>query len=88
MASYAPLLAKHGHTQWRTDLIFFNNTEVFPTPNYYVQMLYGQNAGDEYIPGNLVVRDVNSEVSNHIGASIVRESKTGDVILKLVNICR
>lgn len=47
MASYAPLLAKEGHTQWNTDLIFFNNKEVKPTVNYYVQQLFGQNAGDQ-----------------------------------------
>jgi hypothetical protein len=47
MASYVPLLAKEGHTQWNTDLIFFNNTEVKPTVNYYVQQLFGQNAGDQ-----------------------------------------
>ena len=33
MSSYAPLLAKEGHTQWNPDLIYFNNTEVKPTPN-------------------------------------------------------
>ena len=48
MSSYAPLLAKEGHTQWNPDMIYFNNTEVKPTPNYYVQMMAGQNAGDEY----------------------------------------
>ena len=31
MTSYAPLLAKEGHTQWNPDLIYFNNTEVKPT---------------------------------------------------------
>ena len=27
MTSYAPLLAKEGHTQWNPDLIYFNNRE-------------------------------------------------------------
>ena len=31
MTSYAPLLAKEGHTQWNPDLIYFNNREVKPT---------------------------------------------------------
>jgi len=34
MTSYAPLLAKDGHTQWNPDLIYFNNTEVRPTVGY------------------------------------------------------
>ena len=47
MTSYAPLLAKERHTQWNPDLIYFNNREVKPTTGYYVQKLYGQNAGNE-----------------------------------------
>ena len=50
LSSYAPLLGKVGHTQWNPNLIYFNNTKVAPTVNYYVQQLYGQNAGDRYLP--------------------------------------
>lgn len=50
MTSYAPLLAKEKHTQWSPDLFNFNNREVKPTTGYYVQKLYGQNAGSHYIP--------------------------------------
>ena len=53
MSSYAPLLAKDGRTQWNPDLIYFNNREVRPTTGYYVQKLYGQNAGDHYIPSQI-----------------------------------
>jgi alpha-L-arabinofuranosidase len=49
-ASYAPLLAKHGRTDWTPDLIFFNNTEVFPTINYRVQKLFSVNHGDTFLP--------------------------------------
>ncbi|MBO4596806.1 MAG: alpha-L-arabinofuranosidase [Bacteroidaceae bacterium] len=93
MSSYAPLLAKEGHTQWNPDLIYFNNTEVKPTVNYYVQALFGQNSGDEYIPGDVEVmfktdrsnRVSRSDVMKRIGTSVVRDSKTGDVFIKLVN---
>ncbi|MDR0573447.1 MAG: carbohydrate binding domain-containing protein, partial [Tannerella sp.] len=44
MTSFAPLLAKEGHTNWNPDLIYFNNKEVKPTVGYYVQQLYGQNS--------------------------------------------
>jgi hypothetical protein len=30
MASYAPLLAKTGFTQWTSDLIFFDNVNIWP----------------------------------------------------------
>ncbi|MDQ3813324.1 MAG: alpha-N-arabinofuranosidase, partial [Armatimonadota bacterium] len=53
LASYAPLLARVGHTQWNPDLIYFDNSSVFPTVNYHVQQLYGNNAGDTYLPNTV-----------------------------------
>lgn len=50
MASYAPLLAKRGRTQWATDLIYFDNISVEPTPSYHVQQLFAANAGDALLP--------------------------------------
>ncbi len=50
LASYAPLLGKDRHTQWNPNLIYFTNDVVVPTVNYYVQKLFGQNAGQTYLP--------------------------------------
>ncbi|KPI08191.1 alpha-L-arabinofuranosidase domain protein [Actinobacteria bacterium OK074] len=50
LASYAPLLAKRGHTQWLPDLIYFDNTNVWPTLNYHVQRMHSVNAGDTALP--------------------------------------
>lgn len=50
MACYAPLFAHYDHVQWtRADLIWFNNSRVVKTPNYYVQQLYSRNQGDVYL---------------------------------------
>ena len=86
MTSYAPLLAKDGRTQWNPDLIYFNNREVRPTTGYYVQKLYGQHAGDHYIPSQVNLDNQDSRVKLRVGSFIVRDSKTGDVIVKLVNL--
>ena len=86
MTSYAPLLTKDGRTQWNPDLIYFNNREVRPTTGYYVQKLYGQHAGDHYIPSQVNLDNQDSRVKLRVGSSIVRDSKTGDVIVKLVNL--
>ncbi len=97
MSSYAPLLAKHGHTQWNPDLIYFNNTSVMPTVNYQVQKLCGNNSGSQYIYSNLKVDAISMErnqevaryneaASKRISSSVVKDEKTGDLILKLVNI--
>lgn len=81
LASYAPLLGRRGHTQWTPNLIYFSGTEVFPTINYYVQQLFSVHSGDKYLPTTV------SEAAKpaDFAASAVRDSKTGDLILKLVN---
>ena len=86
MASYAPLLAKEGHTQWNPDLIYFNNTEVHPTVGYYVQQLYGRNSGDTYLASRAGLSNNDPAISKRIGVSVVRDSHTRDLILKLVNL--
>jgi alpha-L-arabinofuranosidase len=82
MASYAPLLAKVGHTQWTPDLIYFTNEGVFPAVNYYVQALFGRNSGDRWLLSKI------DPATKDLAVSAVRDSKSGDLILKLVNTSR
>lgn len=42
MTCYAPLLAKVGHQQWQPDLIWFDNSRVYLTPNYYIQKFFSE----------------------------------------------
>ena len=86
MTSYAPLLAKEGYTQWNPDLIYFNNREVKPTAGYYTQLLFGQNAGDTYLPVECAVDNQREDVRERIATSVVRDSRTGDLIVKMVNL--
>ncbi|MBT1163056.1 alpha-L-arabinofuranosidase C-terminal domain-containing protein [Bifidobacterium felsineum] len=44
MASYAPLFGRLAHTQWTPDLIYFDNEQVMPTLNYWVQQMYANTA--------------------------------------------
>jgi alpha-N-arabinofuranosidase len=81
MASYAPMLAKKNFTQWKTDMIFFDNVNICPTPNFYVQKMFMTNQGDLYFD-NVISND---EKDTTLAASCVQDSKTGDIILKLVN---
>lgn len=81
MASYAPMLAKKGFTQWKTDMIFFDNVIICPTPNYYVQKMFMTNQGDMYFE-NVIYKAVNDTT---LAASCVMDTKSGDIILKLVN---
>lgn len=86
MASYAPLLAKDGHTQWNPNLIYFNNTTVKPTVGYEVQKAYGVNSGTQYIPASITLSNNQDAVTKRVGASTVADVATGDVIVKMVNL--
>lgn len=79
-ASYAPLLGRRGHTQWNPDLIYFNATQVYPSINYSVQKLFSTNSGDRYLPTT-----VAQAADSLVVASTVRDTRTGDVMLKIVN---
>ncbi len=83
MASYAPLLARVGNTSWTPDLIFFTNSKVVPSANYYVQQLFSSNQGDVYYPNVLSISDRQDST---VGLSCVKDSKTGDLILKIANV--
>lgn len=86
MSSYAPLLAKEGHTQWNPDLIYFNNTEVKPTVNYQVQKLFGQYSGTNYLPAVGKLSNEEEAVKKRIAWSVVENPQTKEMVIKLVNI--
>lgn len=79
LSSYAPLLAKQRHQQWAPDLIYFDNTAICLSINYYVQQLFGLNAGDQALPTAIEAGDKN------LAVSCVRDSRSGDLIMKIVS---
>ena len=81
LASYAPLLARRGHTQWTPDLIYFDATHVYPSINYQVQRLFGLNSGDLLLSAK--TDDLPSGA--RVAVSVVRDSHSGDLIVKVVN---
>ncbi len=86
MTSYAPLLARHGHTNWNPDMIYFNSSRIDLTPGYYTQKIFGNNSGDQYLTGFLKVESPRDDVRKRIATSTVYDSATGDLIIKLVNL--
>jgi alpha-N-arabinofuranosidase len=81
MASYAPLFAKNNFTQWKTDMIFFDNSSYYLTPNYHIQKMFSTNSGDYYIDNVITKNNADSLLAG----SCVYDSKSGSIILKLVN---
>lgn len=64
MASYAPMFAKYGNTQWSAaNMIWFNNDDFVLTPNYYVQSLFSNNQGDYTLPTEVTMNGINKEIN-------------------------
>lgn len=49
MISYAPTLAKINAQCWDVNMIWFDSQSVVLTPDYYVQMLFSNNYGTNYL---------------------------------------
>ncbi|MGN0854492.1 MAG: family 43 glycosylhydrolase [Kiritimatiellia bacterium] len=92
MASYAPLFGKKGFCRWRPDLIYYDATARFLTTDYYVQWLFGNFAGETYVPHELALTGMPDAAHdagkvkrfrNRFASSIVRHGD--ETIVKLVN---
>jgi alpha-L-arabinofuranosidase len=86
MASYAPLFGNINAWQWRPDLIWFDNLNSVATPNYYVQKLFSTNAGTDVI--SALVNEKSLSGQDSLFASSCMDSKTSELIVKLVNVAR
>ncbi|MCI6537461.1 alpha-L-arabinofuranosidase C-terminal domain-containing protein [uncultured Eubacterium sp.] len=81
LASYAPLFNRIGHSQWKPDIIWFDDSDVYLTPNYYVQKLFANHRGTYTIP----LREQDVELRKEgIYVSAARDAQ-GGIILKAVN---
>lgn len=61
MAAYAPLFGNLTATHWAPDLIWFNNHLSTGSINYYVQKLFGNNAGDTLLSSELKGAEIPAE---------------------------
>ncbi len=95
LAAYAPLLANDSYSGWKwtPDMIWFNGTTVWGTPNYYVQKIYMNNQSDKIIPSELDGSNYSklSSLTGRFGLGTwvtsakfddvkVVDNKTGDVL--------
>ena len=81
LASYAPLFARDGYVQWAPDMIWFNDTTVCRTPNYYVQQIFSCGTGDT----ELEIEGIEELRAQGVYASASKDSATGRIYIKLVN---
>jgi alpha-L-arabinofuranosidase len=82
MASYAPLFVNvnPGAMQWAPDLIGYNALESYGSPSYYAQVMFGTYHGDE------IPRTEESDSDPRFFYSVTRQSQTGELYVKLVNV--
>ena len=81
LASYAPLFNRIGHSQWKPDMIWFDDVHVCLTPDYYVQKLYGNNMGVRTLD-----MDGQEKALQDEGVYVsLSETTEGEIILKAVN---
>jgi alpha-N-arabinofuranosidase len=79
MQCYAPLLVNvnPGGRQWRPDLIGYDALSSFGSPSYYAFQVFSRNLGDEIL--------AMQSVETTIQGAATRDSKTGEIFIKLVN---
>ena len=81
LASYAPLFNRIGHSQWKPDMIWFDDSKVYLTPNYYVQKLFANHRGSYTVL--LHDQDVNlRKIGIYVSVSM---DDSENVIVKAVN---
>ena len=83
LATYAPLFAHVDAWQWNPDLIWYDNLRMMRTPNYYVQQMYGMNAGTDVLRLQMEGQPVAGQDSLYATAAL--NKPTNEIIVKLVN---
>lgn len=83
MTAYAPLFAHKEAWQWNPDLIWFNNLEAMPTPNYFVQQTFSKYGGDRVFK----VLESNEALTGQkqLYGSVSINDHSNTLMLKLVN---
>lgn len=79
MQCYAPLFVNvnPGARQWRPDLIGYDAISAYGSPSYYAFQMFSRNVGDE------ILSTASRETA--VQGSATRDSRTGEIFLKLVN---
>lgn len=83
MCTYAPLFAHKEAWQWRPDLIWFDNLSFVKTPNYYVQQLFGNNAGTHVLALTMNGKAVSGQ--QNLYATAASDARDNTLIIKIAN---
>lgn len=81
LASYAPLFARIGYTQWSPDMIWFDGKTSYETPSYYVQQMYSLYTGSMAL-----YTELQEELSEKVYVTASFDGKNKNLYIKLVNV--
>lgn len=95
LAAYAPVFgnADQVYNQWQVDMMYYTNTRLIRSANYYVQQLFAQNAGSRVYTSEVdfasgfekQLKLGNNVRIDKIYQVIGKDDETGDIIVKIVN---
>lgn len=99
LAAYAPVFGavKTSDNQWQEDMIYYTNTELVRTSNYYVQQLFMKNFGSTVMDSEITYDSAFETKYELSGAGTLKyeidkiyhivsyDKATGDIIVKIVN---
>jgi alpha-L-arabinofuranosidase len=73
LACYAPMLCNTDYVNWKPDMIWFNQHQVYGTANYYVQKLFMNHQGDQLLeicadqePQSVILTEEQDRISGEI----------------------
>ncbi len=101
LAAYAPMFGaanvNSGNrddavNQWDVDMMYYTNTDLLLSPNYYVQKLFMNHSGTHYLPADYTVQNgylneftADGLKQDAVYQAITYDEASGDVIVKIVN---
>ncbi len=99
LAAYAPMFGNvtPSFNQWPADMMFYTNTALVRTPNYYVQQLFAKNQGSTVLATETVYSSAfepyteieskgkESTEIEKLYRIVSHDKATGDIVIKLVN---
>ncbi len=83
MSSYAPTFAKVNSQCWDINLIWFDSQQAALSPSYFVQLLFANNTGDEYIKTD--IGNGKTFIEKDLYESVTVDEKSQTIYVKLVN---
>ena len=84
MSCYAPLFGRPGHQQWQPNLIWFDNDNVYGTPNYYVQKLFSNHVGASLVETAMEASDALDDFDGELSCTLSQDGS--HLYVKLVNL--